>query len=169
MWLVGERNIPLCYNRRNSMQKKLVKNYTTEVPLAKTISEIQQLLAENGATGIAFDYDGQGKLKALFFRINSEGKELPFRLPAKPDNVYHALHGDAPSHQQRRYGEQWREAAERIAWRVCKLWLEAQITHINLDQAKPQEVFLPYLVMPNQKTLYEPMEENRFLLPGNAT
>ncbi len=56
-----------------------------------------------------------------------------------------------------------------IAWRVCKLWLEAQITHINLDQAKPQEVFLPYLVMANQKMLYETMEENRFLLPGNVT
>lgn len=48
-------------------------------------------------------------------------------------------------------------------------WLEAQITHINLDQAKPQEVFLPYLVMPNQKTLYETMEENRFLLPEGVT
>jgi len=70
---------------------------------------------------------------------------------------------------QRRYGELWRKAAEMIAWRVCKLWLEAQITHINLDQAKPQEVFLPYLVMPNQKTLYETMEENRFLLPEGVT
>jgi len=137
--------------------------------LATTIAEIQQLLATNGATGIAFDYDGQGKLTALFFRIRHEGKELPFRLPAKPDNVYTALHGDAPDHMHRRYGEQWREAAERIAWRVCKLWLEAQITHINLDQAKPQEVFLPYLVMPNQKTLYETMEANRFYyrVPSN--
>jgi len=25
--------------------------------------------------------------------------------------------------------------AERITWRVCKLWLEAQITHINLAQS----------------------------------
>ena len=151
------------------MQKKLIKNYSTEIPLSRTISEIQTMLAENGATGIAFDYDGQGKLTALFFRVRHEGKDLPFRLPAKPENVYHALHGDAPRHMQTRYGEQWRKSAEMIAWRVCKLWLEAQITHINLDQAKPQEVFLPYLVMPNQKTLYETMEENRFLLPEGVT
>ena len=58
--------------------------------------------------------------------------------------------------------------AERIAWRVCKLWLDAQITHINLDQAKPQEVFLPYLVMPNNRTLYETMEDNTFFLPSTA-
>ena len=37
--------------------KKLIKNYTTEVPLQKTITEIHHLLAENGATGIATEYD----------------------------------------------------------------------------------------------------------------
>jgi hypothetical protein len=51
---------------------------------------------------------------------------------------------------------------------VCKLWLEAQITHINLDQAKPQEVFLPYLVTPNNRTLYETMEDNKFLRPSTV-
>jgi hypothetical protein len=64
-----------------------------------------------------------------------------------------------------RLKEERMKKAERIAWWICKLWLEAQITHINLDQAKPQEVFLPYLVMPNNKTLYEVMEEHKFLLP----
>jgi hypothetical protein len=148
--------------------KKLIKNYTTEVPLEQTIMEIQQLLSQNGATGIAFDYDGRGKLKAVFFKIVFEGKELPFRLPAKPEQVYEALHASAPPHNHRRYGDQWRRDSERIAWRVCKLWLEAQITHINLDQVKPQEVFLPYLVMPNNRTLYETMEENKFLLPSGS-
>lgn len=147
--------------------KKLIKNYSTAVPLAKTIAEIQQLLVENGATGIAFDYDGQGKLTALFFRIRHEGKDLPFRLPAKPEAVYDALF--TGMQYEYRMKEERMKKAEMIAWCVCKLWLEAQITHINLDQAKPQEVFLPYLVMPNQKTLYETMEENRFLLPGNVT
>ena len=44
--------------------------------------------------------------------------------------------------------------AEAIAWRICKTWLEAQITLINLEQAKLEEVFLPYLVMPSNKTLF---------------
>jgi hypothetical protein len=125
--------------------------------------EIQQLLAENGATGIMFEYDGQGKLKDVFFRIEVAGKQLPFRLPAKPQHVYDALF--AGMQYENRLKEERMKKAERIAWRICKLWLEAQITHINLDQAKPQEVFLPYLVMPNNKTLYEVMEEHKFLLP----
>jgi hypothetical protein len=53
----------------------------------------------------------------------------------------------------------------RRSWRICKTWLEAQITLINLEQAKIEEVFLPYLIMPGNKTLFETMEQNHFLLP----
>lgn len=71
--------------------KKLIKNYTTDIPTHKTIAEIQQLLGENGATGVAFDYDGQGGIKAVYFRIKLKDRELPFRLPAKEQEVYDAL------------------------------------------------------------------------------
>lgn len=155
--------------------KKLIKNYTTNVEVHKTLGEIQQLLVENGATGIALEYaeDGSGKLKAVFFRIKYNDKELPFRLPAKPDKVYQALYAGKQDQEVwrngrfvKRYEQSRQEQSEKIAWRVCKLWLEAQITHINLDQAKPQEVFLPYLVMPDNKTLYEVMEQSQFSLPS---
>jgi hypothetical protein len=63
-------------------------------------------------------------------------------------------------------GTHRRKQAERIAWRICKTWLEAQITLINLEQAKIEEVFLPYLVMPNNKTLFETMEQRNFQLPS---
>jgi len=56
--------------------------------------------------------------------------------------------------------------SEQVAWRICKTWLEAQITLINLEQAKIEEVFLPYLVMPNNNTLFEEMQNNNFLLPS---
>lgn len=147
--------------------KKLIKNYTTEVPTHQTLAEIQKLLAENGATGIALDYDGQGNLVALFFRIAFQGKQLAFRLPVNPDAVYDTLF--AGMQYEKRLKAERQERALRIAWRVCKLWLEAQLTHVNLSQAKLQEVFLPYLVVePPHKTLYEHMEETQFLLPEPA-
>jgi hypothetical protein len=40
-----------------------------------------------------------------------------------------------------------------------------QITLINLEQAKMEEIFLPYLILPGDKTLFEIMERNQFLLP----
>jgi hypothetical protein len=56
--------------------------------------------------------------------------------------------------------------AEAIAWRICKSWLEAQITLINLEQAKLEEVFLPYLVMPGNKTLWQKNRERLRPLPA---
>lgn len=149
--------------------KKLLKNYTTEVPVEKTIMEIQKLLVANGARGIALEYDDSGTIKDIFFKIVIERKELPFRLPAKPEKVYTALHSQAPEHHLRRYGTQWQEEAQRIAWRICKSWLEAQITLINLEQAKFEEVLLPYLVVgKNKETLYDVMKGQQFLLPDGS-
>jgi hypothetical protein len=147
------------------MKKKLIKNYTTEIPLEKTIAEIQRLLAENGARGIATEYDDQGNIKDVFFKIILHDKELPFRLPSKPDKVYAALF--AGMQYEDRLRQQRMKKSEAIAWRICKSWLEAQITLINLEQVKIEEVFLPYLIMPNNKTLYETMKDNKFLLPSD--
>jgi hypothetical protein len=143
--------------------KKLIKNYTTEIPVHKTIAEIQRLLGENGATGVAFDYDGQGGIKSVYFRINFNDRELPFRLPAKEEEVYKTLFADMIG-QTNRLVQIRKEKAKMIAWRVCKLWLEAQLTHVNLGQAKIEEVFLPYLVTANGKTLYESMIDTNFQL-----
>jgi hypothetical protein len=145
--------------------KKLIKNYTTDIPADRTTSEIQTILAQNGARGIALEYDEHGHIKDIFFKIRLNNKELPFRLPAKAERVYSALWGEKQDWEHTRYGEGWRAQAERIAWRICKTWLEAQITLINLEQAKLEEVFLPYLIMPGNKTLFETMEHNQFLLP----
>jgi hypothetical protein len=147
--------------------KKLIKNYTTNISIEVTISEIQKLLSENGATSIMTEYDN-GKIKSLFFKLRYGEKELPFRLPVKRDNVFKALFSKLSGNSNPKWFEERQRKAGMIAWRVCKLWLEAQITHINLEQAKPEEVFLPYLVMGNNKTLFEQMEENQFLLPSGS-
>jgi hypothetical protein len=148
--------------------KQLIKNYTTEIPVERTMAEIQKLLADNGARGIGLEYDGSGTLKDIFFKIRLQNKELPFRLPAKAERVYQALWGGRQEWEYTRYGDGWKAQAERIAWRICKTWLEAQITLINLEQAKLEEVFLPYLVLPSNKTLFETMERNQFLLPEKS-
>jgi hypothetical protein len=126
--------------------------------------EIHTLLAANGARGIATEYDANGSVTDVFFKIFINGKELAFRLPAKADQVYDTLFADKID--QPHYETSRRRKAQNIAWRICKSWLEAQITLINLQQAKIEEVFLPYLVMPGDKTLYEVMKDNQFLLPS---
>jgi hypothetical protein len=134
--------------------KRLIKNYTTAIPVERTVAEIQKILSENGASAIALEYH-DGAIIDIFFKVKRNGQELPFRLPAKVAGVYQALWGGREEWEYTRYGTGWRQQAERIAWRICKTWLEAQITLINLEQAKLEEVFLPYLVMAGDKTLFE--------------
>jgi hypothetical protein len=42
------------------------------------------------------------------------------------------------------------------------------MTLINLEQAKREEVFLLSLILPSNKTLFETMERNQFLLPNGS-
>lgn len=138
--------------------KKIIKNYTTEIKVEKTIFEIQKLLSENGARGIATEYDNDGHVTDVFFKLIVNSRELAFRLPVKIEKVESALREEGLTRYIRN--------AENIAWRICKAWLETQLTLVNLEQVKMEEVFLPYFVMPNKKTLYETMKDSDFLLTG---
>src|SRR3954468_12056712 len=130
--------------------KRLIKNYTTEISVERTVAEIQKILSENGASAIAIEYH-DGAIADIFFKVKRNGQELPFRMPAKVEGLYQALWGGREAWKYTRYGTGWRQQAERIAWRICKTWLEAQITLINLEPAKLEEVFLPYLARPGNK------------------
>ena len=148
--------------------KKLIKNYTTEVPVEKTVVEIQELLRRGGPRAVALEYNDEGVLEDIFFKVAVKGRELAFRLPAKAASVYQAMWGSRQRWESERYGGGWKRQAERIAWRICKSWLEAQLTLVALEQARVEEVFLPYLIMPNNKTLFETMEERNLLLPSGS-
>ena len=56
------------------------------------------------------------------------------------------------------------EQACRVAWRIIKDWLEAQMALIQTQQADLAEIFLPYLTSGNQ-SFYEYVRSNNFLLP----
>jgi hypothetical protein len=83
--------------------KKLITNDTTDIPVDRTLAEIQKILAHNGARGIALEYDDSGNSKDLFFKIILNKKELPCRLPAKAEKVYTALHEGTSDHDHTRY------------------------------------------------------------------
>ena len=86
-------------------------NYTTEIPVEKTIGEIQQVLVKAHATSILTEYDN-GTIKAIMFKFKGKnGQELPFRLPAKVEEAYQVMYGNRQEWEVRRYGEKWREDA----------------------------------------------------------
>jgi hypothetical protein len=72
--------------------KRFIKNYATEIPVERTLAEIQKILSDNGASAIAIEYH-DGAITDIFFKVKRNGQELPFRLPAKVAGVYQALWG----------------------------------------------------------------------------
>ena len=55
-----------------------------------------------------------------------------------------------------------REQATRVAWRIVKDWLAAQLAMIEAGLVDLEEVFLPYAQNQAGRTVYEVMKTERF-------
>jgi hypothetical protein len=58
------------------------------------------------------------------------------------------------------------EQAYRVAWRNILDWVQAQMALLDIGMAKMEEVFLPYVVNREGKTLFEHYEQHGFALPS---
>lgn len=138
-------------------------NYTTSIAPHKTVMEIQSLLAKAGATSIMADYDTNGNVVALSFRISLDGQPLSFRLPTDWHPVHSTLKRQRVSPKY-----QTEEQALRVAWRITKDWVEAQLAVIETQMVTTAQVFLPYAVTRTGQTVYEYMANNTQLLLGEG-
>lgn len=138
-------------------------NYTTKIDSFKTISEISQLLARAGASAVMHDYDQNGYIIALSFKIRMGDKEIAFRLPTDWRPVLQVL-------QEQRVPRslQTQEQALRVAWRITKDWIAAQVAFIETSMVTTAQVFLPYAVTNSGQSLYEYIGQNTNLLLGEG-
>lgn len=140
-----------------------ILNYTTQIDPFKTISEIQQLLAKGGASSIMTDYDGNGYVVSLSFKIRLNSNEIGFRLPTDWHPVLRVLENDPKVPKSLRTQEQ----ALRVAWRITKDWIAAQIAFIETMMVTTAQVFLPYAITQNGDSLYQHLSQNSNILIGS--
>jgi hypothetical protein len=55
-----------------------------------------------------------------------------------------------------------REQATRVAWRILKDWIEAQLALIQTGMVSVEQVFLPFAQSSSGKTLCEVLRERKF-------
>ncbi len=139
--------------------KARLLNYTTEIDGARTAGEILGLLAAKGAKSINIDYQN-GEPSALWFKIEVYKTEIAFRLPCNHEGAFRTLNRTAPP----RY--QTVAQAKRVAWRIIKDWVEAQLALVECEQAEMAEVFLAYAVTANNQTLFQTFKESSGRLLG---
>lgn len=137
-----------------------LKNYTTTINANRTIGEIQEILSEHGATAIMTEYSN-GNVVALSFKVNTPKGEIGIRLPANIEQVEMVL-----KMQKRKNGQikDTTEQATKVAWRIIKDWIDAQMAILETEMVKMEEIFLPYILNKSGQTVYQMFEEKTLLL-----
>ncbi len=140
-----------------------IKNYTSAVPVSRSTQYIEDKLVRHGARNIMKLYNEKKQLTGICFIIPVNGKDIPFKLPARVDNCEKVLKGAVHRPKPGTY-ERIREQAERTAWKLVSDWVDIQMSLIELDQVEFIEVFLPYVYDPREeKTYFEKIKGNGLL------
>lgn len=131
-------------------------NYSTKVDIYATLGAIQGQLVKHGAKKIMQDYDDQGRIVSISFLIDTPAGVRGIRLPANVDAVQKVL--------ARQKVKCDREQAERVAWRIVKDWVEAQMAILESEMVQADEIFLPYMVNDKGQTFFAAYRENQLRL-----
>jgi hypothetical protein len=134
-------------------------NYSTKVPAMRTIGEIQGRLAEHGAYAVMMNYDGK-RVCSLAFQVDGPSGPLSIKLPADLNATKKVMERDG-------LGPKWLtdDHVYRVAWRILKDWVEAQMALLETEMVKMEQIFLPYIITRDGRTVYELMAGRNFELP----
>lgn len=136
-----------------------IKNYTTKIPALQTIGEIQGILAVHGARKIMLEYTDDGHVSSVAFQMETPMGMQGFALPANVAAVAATL---AKQKVKCDY-----EQAERVAWRIVKDWIDAQMAFAESEQVSIDQLFLHSMTDRNGSTLYDLLSTGQLAL-GNG-
>lgn len=104
------------------------------------------------------DYDNDGHITALSFLIDTPNGPRGVKLPANVGAVRNVL-----TKQKVKCD---RDQAERVAWRIVKDWVAAQMAILESEMVQMDEIFLPYMLNDNGQTLFQCYRQNQLLIGG---
>ena len=142
-----------------------ILNYTTTIDPLKTQSEIERILIKHNAKSIMKNYDGE-YVTSMSFLIDNGINQVPVKMPVKAAECLRVLEKEKAAGGKNIKAT--RVQAERVAWRILKDWLEAQMALLDVNMVSLQEIFLPYIVDQSGQTVYEKLEQRNFLLNGEV-
>jgi hypothetical protein len=142
-------------------------NYTTTIKPERTAGEIQGKLAKAGASKILIEYGRDGYPTGLSFIIDTQFGPRPFKLPVVAEPVYAVLRKQYSNGQvPKRYVDM--AQARRVAWRITKDWLDAQLALIETEMVPLEQVMLPYMTTDTGKTVFEALKDSQLKLPAGS-
>jgi hypothetical protein len=139
-----------------------IANYTTQVPADNSAAEIEKMLRVHNATDILKRYEN-GELCSLTFIVPTRLGKTPFSLPANIDAVHKVLE------RQHVKANIERSQARRVAWRILRDWVRAQMAIIDTEMVNIDEVFMPYIALSSKRTFYQALQDGTLKLPQQGT
>lgn len=134
---------------------KPIKNYYSE---ANSFEMIQKILLGHKVSQFMFDYDDDGRIKALAFSMKIGEKFFAYKLPAKVESVekimYEYKNKGKSMMGRRELTNEEKDQAYRTAWANIRDWLDAQMALIDTQMVKFEEVFFPYMLIKDGKTTF---------------
>ena len=147
-----------------------IKNYTSTVDAIKSMSRIEEMLVEIGATNISKTYENKVCKGITFLYYDTQvNQTLAFQLKAQVEEVFNILWKEV-KRPQASTKEQLKSQANRTAWKILSDWTEIQCTMILLGQAKPLQMFLPFIYdVKTEETLFDKVVNGKMpLLVGSS-
>jgi hypothetical protein len=151
-----------------------LKNYTTEVPAERSVSQIQGNLVTHGARDILIHFGADKEPESMSFIIPTPQGDIPFRLPANVQKVAAVLAKNININLPEWHAnyqkyllnakERARKKASNVAWRIIKDWVDSQLAIIETEMVTLEQVFLPYLIVKGNQSLFEAMKDKGFYL-----
>ncbi len=140
-----------------------ILNYTTQIDVSKTVGEVQAMLAHHGAARIMLEYKDR-EPSGITFEIEMETGWAMFALPVDVDAMHRLLVQQDRAGKLKSLSQAQRtsmEQAARVAWRIIKDWLEAQLAIIETRMVSMDQVMLPYLHTGKNRTVYDDFRDQR--------
>ena len=122
-----------------------IKNYTSTVDASRSMAKIEELLVEIGATNINKQYENKLCTGITFLLYDQQLQQtLAFHLKAQVDECFQILWKDVKRPKANTKAILQLQAS-KTAWKILSDWTEIQCSMILLGQAKPLQMFLPYM------------------------
>lgn len=146
----------------------MLLNYSTTVDAETTIGEIQKLLSNYGVQAMMTEYDGK-QVSAVSFKLDVGGRSMGFKMPCNWRAVLQVFNEQGIGigklkHKDKNMNNQ----AIRTAWRIIKVWIEAQLALVEVNMVTIPQVFLPYAITGDGRTLAEKVLDDPGFLLGSG-
>lgn len=142
-----------------------VKNYSSGVPIDRSLMQIEKLLIDLGATNISKAINEQKKVEGIIFMVAIENEPTLFKLKARTDQVFKTMWKEVSPRSIHKEETKKRimEQAERTAWKLLFDRVAMDATDILLGNMELMEIFLTRAYdMKRNMTYYEIAKESGF-------